>query len=70
MAITAVIKDPAANITGDSTTKVTETPTILIAAPIDLITPAKVKPPKRIILIYKVITKVSIYIIFNEKTFN
>ena len=63
-----IIEDSAANIIEDSTTKVIETPTIPITAPIVNITKAKL--PKRIILVHEVIPEVSIYIIFNEKTFN
>ena len=67
-----IIEDSIANITGDSTAntitaKVIETPTIPISAPI---VSTEAKPPKRIILVHEVIPKVSIYVIFNEKTFN
>jgi len=65
---TNIIEDSSTNIIKGSTTKVSETPTILITAPIVSIT--KAKPPKYIILVYEVIPKVSIYVIFNDKTFN
>jgi len=65
-----IIRDSITNIIDDSTTKVINTPTILITTLISLTTITKAKLLKRIILVHEVILKVSIYIIFNEKTFN
>ena len=59
--ITTILEDPTTNINRDTTAE---------AIPIVLITIAEVEPPKYIILVHKVITKVSTYIIFNNKTFN